>query len=139
MTSRNISWTDALNFATKRIYSFYENSYFANKLTDNKMTYYMPIIFNKLIKSINFLSLYQPKLLELGTQSVKENYETLLYSNKSLEVLMETAYLTCHWDPLKSLDMFTKFQPYIQDKASSKFLFYFLATNIELCLNRYVK
>jgi len=136
LTSRNISWTDALNYATKRIYSFYENSYFGNKLTDNKMTYYMPIIFNKLIKSINFLSLYQPKLLELGTQSVKENYETLLYSNKSLEVLMETAYLTCHWDPLKSLNMFSTFQPYIQDKASSKFLFYFLATNIELCINR---
>jgi len=136
LTSRNISWTDALNFATKRIYTYYENSYFANKLTDNKMTYYTPIILNKLIKSINFLSLYQPKLLELETLSVKENYETLLYSNKSLEVLMEMAYLTCKWDPLKSLNLFSSFQASIQDKASSRFLFYFLAANIELCLNR---
>ena len=57
------------------------------------MTYYMPIILNKLVKSANFLSLYQPKLLELETLSIKENFETLLYSNKSLEVLMEIAYL----------------------------------------------
>ena len=57
------------------------------------MTYYMPIILNKLIKSLNFLSLHQPKLLELDTLSIKENFETLLYSNKSLEVLMEISYL----------------------------------------------
>jgi hypothetical protein len=90
--NRNVNWADALNFASKKIYTYYENSNFQNKLKDNLITFIAPVVLNRLIKSTNFLSLHQPKLLDLGVMSIKENYEPFLHSNKSLEVLMEIAF-----------------------------------------------
>mgnify|MGYP006976761048 CR=1 FL=1 len=136
LKSRNISWTDALNFASKKIYSYYENSNFQNRLKDNQITYITPFVLNRLIKSLNFLSLHQPKLLELEVLSVRENYEPFLYSNKSIEIMMEIAYRTVQWDPNQALQIFRLFEASTKNKDASKYTFYFLATNIELCLNR---
>ena len=102
LKSRNISWTDGLNFASKKIYSYYESSSFNNKIADNKSMLFIPIVLQKLVKCLNFESMNQPKLLSLHVNSIKENYEPYLFANKSVEIMLEIAYIVL----LALLDLF---------------------------------
>ena len=93
LKTRNISWTDGLNFASKKIYSYYESSSLNNKIADNQTILFIPLILQKLVKCLNFESMNQPKLLSLHVNSIKENYEPYLFANKSVEMMLEIAYI----------------------------------------------
>jgi hypothetical protein len=136
LRSRNISWTDGLNFASKKIYSYYETSALTNKIVDNQNLITIPIILQRLVKCLNFESMNQPKLLTLHISSIKDNYEPFLFANKNAEIMLEIAFVLSHWNPQKSLELFKIFESRLINRVNSRYHFYLLATLFSLALNR---
>ena len=89
---RNISWTNALNFASKKLYSHFEQLALVQRVRDPYDELHIPKTYQKLVKALIFEAISEPKMMMLYVNSIYEQNPQLLFTNEAVQIMLETAY-----------------------------------------------
>eukprot|EP01016_Furgasonia_blochmanni_P035451 TRINITY_DN3931_c0_g1_i1.p1 TRINITY_DN3931_c0_g1~~TRINITY_DN3931_c0_g1_i1.p1 ORF type:complete len:365 (+),score=29.56 TRINITY_DN3931_c0_g1_i1:179-1273(+) len=138
LKARSISWSDALHYSSKKIFSFYEQSCFlgTGSAVDLLLKARTLCFF---VKSLSFESLQQSVLLDLYNSCLKEVYPSISASNHSIETQAEISFKNVDRDPLASLQQFEDFSGIVKAIGPSSYQAFWCLSNIKLFLNRQIK
>lgn len=81
-----------MNFASKKLYSHFEQLALVHRIRDPLEDLYIPKTYQKLVKALIFETISEPKMVSLYINSIYEQNPQLLFTNEAVQVMLETAF-----------------------------------------------
>lgn len=136
LKSRNISWTNALHYASKKIITGYESGFRLKEISLMKgLT--IPRALEAVVKSLNLMKLAKPNvaLMQVGVVYESLNKELLLFDKIAIQ-LYESAYWISKFDWQYGLKTLLESVNSNDCKNNSYFLYYWYLIHYYVFLNR---